>query len=273
MKNPDGTKYDDIFGVHLQDFYDNGELVAWMWVGVSMFQKAIPKINKMRGLRLRKENIQIGSEDVLQRFFKEDRGNNYFVGEVFAIDKNLIPNSQRDYFNENSSRVSFERFLGKYLREELHKVYYDGSKINSAYKKIDSFRTKEAQFLEKDEANIFINEDHRENELLEVHEAGKKAEEAIRLIENLKERAGGLTKSVISRIEKERIQTSLNGVTSESDHDENSKPRKVRHRTEKLSKFSRAERKLITRIFSIINAVVDTETAETIILKIEEELK
>ena len=81
--------------------------MAWMWIGVSTFKKAIPKNNIMRGLRLRKENIQIGGEDALQRFFKEERGNNYFIGEVFAIHKELIPNSQRDYFNENASRLMF----------------------------------------------------------------------------------------------------------------------------------------------------------------------
>ena len=46
----------------------------------------------MRGLRLRKENIQIGDDDALQKLFKEDRGHHYFIGEVFAISKDLIPN-------------------------------------------------------------------------------------------------------------------------------------------------------------------------------------
>ncbi|MCL4539143.1 MAG: ATP-binding protein, partial [Bacteroidetes bacterium] len=58
LRDPTGTKYDDIFDVRFKDFYDaDGELLAWMWVGLSKFQKAIPKINQMRGLRLRKENI------------------------------------------------------------------------------------------------------------------------------------------------------------------------------------------------------------------------
>ena len=69
----------------------------------------------MRGLRLRKENIQIGSEDALQKLFKEDRGHHYFVGEVFAVSKDLIPNSQRDYFNENVTRAEFEREMRQYF--------------------------------------------------------------------------------------------------------------------------------------------------------------
>lgn len=71
----------------------------------------------MRGMRLRKANIQIGSEDALQKLFKEDRGQHYFVGELFAVSNELIPNSQRDYFNENSTRVWFEMEIRRYYRD------------------------------------------------------------------------------------------------------------------------------------------------------------
>lgn len=97
----------------------NGNLIAWMWVGLSRFEKQIPKANAMRGLRVRSANIQLGNDDVLTDLFKEPRGNYYFVGEVFAVDKQLVPNSQRDYFNENETRVLFEdllRVLSDYSR-------------------------------------------------------------------------------------------------------------------------------------------------------------
>jgi len=199
-----GTKYDDIFGVHFQDFYKNGELFAWMWVGISRFQKAIPKINQMRGLRLRKENIQIGGEDALQKLFREDRGNSYFVGEVFAVDKDLIPNSQRDYFNENPTRAYFERELRRYFNEELHKIYYNGSTINSAYKRIDAHEKKEAEFKEKDKAGVFVDKEHRERELKAVRESKKEAENAQEKLDKMKEKADGLMQKVIQRIEVER---------------------------------------------------------------------
>ena len=64
-----------------------------MWYGVSKFEKQIPTINPMRGIRLRKSNIQIGNENTFSAhdFYKEPRGCLYFVGEVFAVGKNLIP--------------------------------------------------------------------------------------------------------------------------------------------------------------------------------------
>lgn len=90
--------YDDISKLEFKDFYDeDGHLLAWMWYGLSRFEKSIPKVNQMRGLRVRSGNIQIGNDDVVQNLFKENRGNYYFVGEIFAEDDKLIPNSQRDY--------------------------------------------------------------------------------------------------------------------------------------------------------------------------------
>lgn len=271
-----GAKYDDIFDVHFHDFYKNGELFAWMWVGISKFQRAIPKINQMRGLRLRKENIQIGGEDALQKLFKEDRGNSYFVGEVYAVNKDLIPNSQRDYFNENPARADFERELRRYFNEELQKIYYSGSAINSSYKKIDTYEKIESQFKEKDKAGIFVDKDHRERELTAVLESKKEAENAQKRIDKIKDKADGLMQKVIQRIEVERpnsVSTLLiPPVISPKDADKPEEP-KILRRTDRLSRYSKAERKLISKIFSIIITTTDSETAEKIIGRIEEGLQ
>lgn len=74
-----------------------------MWFGIAKFEKVIPTVNEMRCIRLRKENIQIGDENTMGKFFKQERGNSYYIGEVFAVDNNLIPNARRDYFNPNPS--------------------------------------------------------------------------------------------------------------------------------------------------------------------------
>ncbi|KUK53266.1 MAG: hypothetical protein XD78_1347 [Desulfotomaculum sp. 46_296] len=270
-----GTKYDDIFGVHFQDFYKNGELFAWMWVGISKFQKAISKINQMRGLRLRKENIQIGGEDALQKLFKEDRGNSYFIGEVFAVNKDLIPNSQRDYFNENPDRAYFERELRRYFNEELHKIYYNGSTINSSYKKIDTYEKKEAEFKEKDKAGIFVDKDHRERELKVVLESKREADNAQEKIAKIKNKADGLMQKVIQRIEVERpkpVSTLVVPSEISPEDDEEPEESKMFRRTDRLSQYNKAERKLISKIFSIILTTTDSETAEKIISRIEEGL-
>lgn len=277
LKDSSGHKYDDIFGIHFNDFYNkNGELIAWMWVGISMFKKAIPKINQMRGIRLRKENIQIGGEDALQKLFKQDRGNSYFIGEVFAVDKNLIPNSQRDYFNENPTRAEFENELRRYFNEELHKVYYDGSAINSAYKKINAYEKLEAEFRAKEVSGSFVDEEHRKSELKIVLNSKAQAEDAKEKIRKVKEKADDIMQKVIQRIEKEQAKSmpkEERDIILTDNAISKSKNLKIFHRTDKLSSYSKSERKLISKIFSIIISVTDRETAEYIISKIEEGLQ
>ena len=129
---------DEINDIKIKDFFDDsGKLIAWMWFGLSRFKGIIDKNCLMRGLRLRKENIQIGNEEVFQKLFSEDRGPLYFVGEVFAVSKDLIPNSQRDYFNENETRVIFENLLKRYFYDILRKIYRESSEINRVLNKIN----------------------------------------------------------------------------------------------------------------------------------------
>ena len=129
----------EIFDLYFRDFYDaDNNLIAWSWIGLSTFKGVIEQTkenpnNKMRGIRLRAGNIQIGDENALRDLFKEDRGTTYFIGEVYAVDKNLIPNSQRDYFVENDARNIFEAKLREYF-EELHKLYHGAADIRSAFR-------------------------------------------------------------------------------------------------------------------------------------------
>ena len=112
----------------------------------------IDKDSPQRGLRLRKENIQIGDEDALQRLFREDRGTHYFIGEVHAISRDLIPNSQRDYFNENKMRNIFEHEVEQYFIDTLHKLYHAGNDFSAAVDKIDTYEKRRKEFEQKNGA-------------------------------------------------------------------------------------------------------------------------
>lgn len=262
---------DEIFDIEFEDLYDEQKnLLGWAWIGVSKFKAVISSECKMRGIRLRKENIQIGTSDALQKLFSEDRGNHYFVGEVFALGKDLIPNSQRDYFNENTTKVEFEKCLKKYFRK-LYRLYHDGSAINSAFAKIDNYNKKEAEFNDRQVNKDFVDKEHIEKSLLEVAKAKKDAEDAFLKLEKRKQRVKDendkIVSKVIARIEKERNTSSSNVV-------EKTKVKDIAgRRVDKLSAYSKGERKLISKIFGIILKATDDKTAEMIIKKIEEELK
>ena len=144
---------------------DSGKMVGWLWFGVSLFDGVLSKKCWQRALRLRKANIQIGESDCLanprreQKLWREDRGNNYFLGEVHALDESLIPNSRRDYFNPDNSCRYFEQIL-KVEFQELHKLYHDASEVRSSFKTIHEAENAQKDFEEKDKIG-FYNQDER----------------------------------------------------------------------------------------------------------------
>ncbi len=285
-----GTKFktskgeDEIFDIVFKDFYDDlGRLIAWSWFGLSHFKAVIQKDCQMRGLRLRKENIQIGDDGALKNLFKEDRGSHYFVGEIFAVSKSLIPNSQRDYFNENNSRIAFEQCVRRYFNDELTRLYRDGSEINSAYDKISAYEKKVAEFQQKQKNGDFIDDNHRQQAAQAVEKAKKNAEKAKSDIEKKKQKIDqdplNPANRIISRVEEER-------KSREAEEKKNAKSQrrktgdgngqktdKVGRRVDRLTSVEKRDRKLISKIFSIIYASTDEETAEKIISKIEDEFK
>lgn len=276
---------DEIFDVEFKDFYDeSNHLIAWSWFGLSHFKAVIHKDCQMRGLRLRKENIQIGDDDALKRLFKEDRGSHYFIGEVFGISRELIPNSQRDYFNENEARLVFEQKVRRYFNDELTRLYRDGSDINSAFKKISDYEKKVSEYHEKEKKGDFIDDEHRQKAEEAVEKAKIEAEKAKESIEKKKQKIdqnpNNPTNKIITRIEEERKKQ-----TAEAKKDRNDlatkkektineqKTDKSGRRVDRLSSIPKKDRKLISKIFSIIIESTDEDTAERIISKIEEEFK
>lgn len=276
LKEKVGTNlknYDEISRLEFKDFYNrDGKLLAWMWVGLSRFEKSIPKINNMRGLRLRQSNIQIGNDNVVQELFKEPRGNYYFVGEIFATDNNLIPNSQRDYFNENEARVEMEDLLREYFYDVLHKIYYDANKIKNAYKRQEEYLNKVSEFEEKKKNNSFIDEESKQKLQFEIEKAKSEAEAASKQLEkfdiNDTSPLSEVYKSIGRKFNSKELAKKVETVIVT---DNNTK--KNGYISSSLSKLSRSERKLVSRIMSIITKSAPKEIAEEIINKIQEELR
>lgn len=278
LKDDSGNQlqnYDEIYKLKFEIFTNNnGELIAWMWYGLSRFEKQIPACNLMRGIRVRTGNIQIGENDVVQKLFKEPRGNFYFVGEIFTLDKNLIPNSQRDYFNENSARIEFEDQLRICFYDNLHKLYYDANRIKNAYKKHEDYLKKASEYEEKNNNNGFIDEQDKISSKFAVEKAKKEAENAAKTLKKYDE----ITDDNPLYEVKQRIENKYNGedLISKAENtniNENNKPKKDSYITNSLSKLNRNERKIVSKIFSIITDNSPEELAKKLIDKITEELK
>ena len=228
----------------------------------------------MRSIRLRKDNIQIGSEDALQHLFKEDRGIHYFIGEVFAVDKNLIPNSQRNYFIENPVRKYFEDELKIYF-EELYKIYYRASEINSANKAIEKRKTFSEEFERKQQNNLFLKEEHLTKDKLELEKLDKVATIKNDLIERRREEAladpeNNLSKVIVRlTIKKEFKPEPPAPITPIKPKIKNNK---LKYRSQNLSKLDKRQQKLVQTIYDVIDNNPNL-SGEKLIDKIEEALR
>ena len=267
-------KYDEISKLVFKKFYnEDGELLAWMWYGLSRLEKQIPPVNKMRGLRLRQANIQIGDEKTLSGLFKEPRGNLYYIGEVFATHKGLIANSQRDYFNQNIYRLQLECVLSEYFRTTLTKLYYNANKFKNDCKKLQDINQQVVEFNQKIVDNSFINEELKNKEKEKIEALQKdaiKIQKEIDKIQNtetsepfnfVKER---ISKKYEAELNKDRVKI----VDSKS-----KKQSKDNYLANSFASLSKKERKHIQTVMSIITEIAPKEVAEKIIIRIKEEFK
>ena len=96
---------------------DGEETAAVGWITHSSYLGAIPKANRIRGIRARVGNIQVGDEHVFDHLFEEERFNRWCVGEVHILDSRIIPNGRRDYFELEPHLRNLENHLAPIFRQ------------------------------------------------------------------------------------------------------------------------------------------------------------
>ena len=96
---------------------DGSGEAALGWIAHSSYLGAIPKEQRVRGIRARVGNIQIGGERVFDDLFTEQRFNRWCVGELHVMDSRIIPNARRDYFEPGPHLRNLENRLIPVLRD------------------------------------------------------------------------------------------------------------------------------------------------------------
>ena len=285
-KNGQKVAYDELQDVKFEVFAaEDGLPLAWMWYGVSRFEKAIPVINIMRGIRLRKGNIQIGNELTFSNhgFYKETRGYSYYIGEVFAVHPDLRPNARRDYFNLNDCCREFEHKLRDLFFNRMYTIYHRANQVKKAYQAIQTFNQAEQEYRQKQETG-FVNDEEKEELEAKIEEQKKAVARATKTLEtrDKKEEDDDVLTTVYGAIKKTYCPaepesktdstTQSPSNTSETDTEPNPYKSKAKYITKNLSQYSRKEQKLIGKIYGIIKAILPRDTADLIINKIQEEL-
>lgn len=272
QKEKKKEKIDDILDLVFFDKKANdGKQLYWGWYTLSSSKGQMTQVNKARGIRLRKANIQLGSDEALSRFFPkgEDRWNYYFFGEVHAVHPELIPNARRDYFSENETCKEFEKELRLQLKS-LYDLTYAASNINSNDKRIQEAKDFEDTIKHKEEIGGFKSKEERQDLYAQLEDKQAKAEKSRKEIERIRSKAqdAGLP-----------IDKIINSITTNKDVkledlSRNAEIKKTKFITDapQYSSIPKNERKLIGRIYAIIGNILPKETSDLVIKKIEEEL-
>lgn len=255
----------DILAVECALLQKAGKTIGWYWYCVSEFDGVLPVSCWQRGFRLRKENIQVGEYDCLsnhprhgQKLWREDRGNNYFLGEVHALDGNLIPNSRRDYFNQDSSCRCFEAALCEAFRG-LHTLYHDASKLRSAVAAIRGAEIAQKDFEKKVKSGVFYDTGTRRDAKEKVDTALTRAREAQSTLEKFRVETqvlpGCETKPVALLVEKWTEQAPKR-IFPESLPDNPAKKGVANIRNE--------DRQILDEVFAVLDKMLPPDTSTSI---------
>ena len=110
------AEFTEFQAVRIPSVDGNGD-AAVGWVAHSPYLGAFPKEQRIRGIRARLGNIQIGGEAVFDSLYTEERFNRWCVGELHILDSRIIPNARRDYFQPGVHLRHLENHLAPVLRE------------------------------------------------------------------------------------------------------------------------------------------------------------
>lgn len=274
-------KVDDILDVDfLLSRDDNGDIIYWGWYTISCLKGQMKPKNIARGIRLRKENIQIGDEEICKKFFsktEDQRFSFYYFGEIHALSKGLIPNSRRDYFGESKECVDFERRIKKDFLK-LKELCYDAQRYRSSTTTIQKAQELKEKIEEKERSG-YTSQKERDDLQRQFEEQQKKVEQAEKQLGNVTkkiETSDSPLKSVIEKLKPESKQNDTTGIQGQDNvKSDVEPPKKVKYRTDKpiYSNYNKKEKKLISRIYAAIgNAIADERLREALISNIEEEI-
>lgn len=273
-------KVDDIIGIEfLLSKDENDNIIYWGWYSISCLKGQMKPINIARGIRLRKENIQIGDEEICKKFFtktEDQRFSFYYFGEIHALSKGLIPNSRRDYFGESKECSDFERRIRQDFLK-LKDLCYDAQKYRSSSTTIQKGIDLRAK-IEQKETTGYTSQSEKEELQHQLENQIKKEAQAAKQLANVTKKineSDSPLKPVIDRLKPSTAPTEQPSSQNNESKSEEPRKSKIKYRTDKpeYSSFSKKEKKLIGRIYSAIGmALADEALREALIDTIEEQI-
>ena len=258
---------DTIIDVVFFEEYYNEKPLFWGWYGISKNMYQIPEENKSRRIRLRKSNIQIGLDNRLDEFHKQEQGNRYFIGEVYAINKELVPNGRRDFFIDSIECTQFEKKLRDFFHKKLYNLYYDFSKKNAAITDKQNLETKK-EIIKKNT----LDEKSKAKLSVEIKKLQEKVDKAEKTLPKLLSRYQNQNE-VFTVLESS---VKNGGFTFEKEQQQEQQHKHTEFNTQRIidnkKSLSTAEEVLLQKVYAIIRQNPQL-CGEELIQKIEQEIK
>lgn len=120
---------DSIQDVQVKPFYRDNVLSAVLWYAQTAFYGTINE-GSIKGVRIRQGNILIGDKSTCNSFFKEERFNGWIIGELHVLDPELIVNSRRDDFEKNDAYYALVESFREWafsISKDIRRVSYERS--------------------------------------------------------------------------------------------------------------------------------------------------
>ncbi len=279
--NGNKKKVDEILNIQFLLAKDeNDAIIYWGWYSISCLKGQMKPINIARGIRLRKENIQIGDEEICKKFFtktEDQRFSFYYFGEIHALSKGLIPNSRRDYFGESPECGDFERRIRQDFLK-LKDLCYDAQKLRSSSTTLQRGTELRAKIEQKEKEGYTSpsEKDELQHQLENQKKKEVQAEKQLANVTKKIEESGSPLKSVIDRLKPATPTVTLSTKKDSTLEDSSDQPKaKIKFRTDKpeYSSFSKKEKKLIGRIYAAIGlALADEALREALLNTIEKQI-
>ena len=237
-------------------------LLALGWVGYRDLSNIVLGDQVVeKGIRIRKNNIQIGSNTTLNRFFPASRTNQRFVGELHVLGPGFIPNARRDYFIDNATCSEFETLLIEVLKNAKYEniIAHTASLISTRIATIEKYR-EDANNLQT-KMGKFRSTAEETAETEKVNLSKEKAEKASKELQKLK----GKSK------EDRRVQNLYTNLTAGKRLDiPGFNLRPTIYDPPQFKKLKPSEVEIVKIIFSIIEKELDVEDSENLKRKIIE---
>jgi molecular chaperone HtpG len=169
----------------IETFKDSHDPPRWIaWIAKADDVKGAIGNPEMRGLRLRSKNILVGDHRTFSRIFElaaptHGRFNSWYCGEVHILDNAIIPNSRRDFFEDNESWRETQSTLVSEIVAPLVRLAYRSS--NERSRDVELLHEDAEKTIAKVKGKLergFASDANRTETIKELQKQGLKIEKA-----------------------------------------------------------------------------------------------